>query len=131
MFIIAIIIVDRMVDSMEIVEMQLKQLGCEVTIRKKEALEPKAPGVIAMTPQYVFPSQTTPNQINALDVTPSPAPTSPPVPAFPAPAKASGLSHPPLNAPWLEPFTVVLDPENHHLSMQEIILSINFNPSTP
>lgn len=95
-------VVSRMVDSREIVELQLRQFGCELTIRKKEALKPEASAVVTMPPQYVFPSQPPPSQIKA--PASSPAPTSAPVTELPAPAKSSDSSHPPLKCPMAGTF---------------------------
>jgi len=82
----------RLVDSKDIVELQLKQSDCELMIRKKEALQtPPAP-----TPIHY-----------AAYPPPAPAPVAPPpssssaeaVPALPSPAKASTSSHPTLKSP--------------------------------
>ncbi|KAK3028030.1 hypothetical protein RJ639_038751 [Escallonia herrerae] len=94
----------RLVDSRDIMELQLKQLDCEVLIRKKEALPPPpaAPYVVMQSPppQAMVPSQFPPAQVAA-----APAPTSPPVsaPALPAPAKPTS-SHPPLKCPMAGTF---------------------------
>ncbi|XP_076903701.1 biotin carboxyl carrier protein of acetyl-CoA carboxylase, chloroplastic-like [Bidens hawaiensis] len=93
----------RLVDSTDIVELELKQPGCEVVIRKKEALPlpPAAASPMVMMqspqPQAVFQSQPLP---------PPPPPTvvaaaSPSAPATPAKLKSS---HPPLKSPMAGTF---------------------------
>lgn len=93
----------RLVDSRDIVELQLKQDGCEVLIRKKEALAPPpAPPMVMMQssqPQAMFHSQPPPPQAAP---TPSAPALSPPAPA-PAPAKPKS-SHPPLKCPMAGTF---------------------------
>lgn len=82
----------KLVDSRDIVELQLKQLDCELVIRKKEALpQPQIP------PQYVM--MQPPNQQSFAPSMPppsapaaSPAPSTPaslPPPSPPAPSKSS------------------------------------------
>ncbi|XP_057962418.1 biotin carboxyl carrier protein of acetyl-CoA carboxylase 2, chloroplastic [Malania oleifera] len=97
----------KLVDSRDIMELQLKQRDCELIIRKKEALPqpvPAASAIIMQPPMAhpVFPSQPQPTQATA------PAPASPassaPPPALPAPAKASKSSHPPLKCPMAGTF---------------------------
>ncbi|KAL1809624.1 hypothetical protein ACET3Z_026614 [Daucus carota] len=90
----------KMVDSREIVELQLKQLGCELVIRKKEAI-PKPQHVQAsLPPQYVFPSETPLARPSA--PAPLPQPTTAPAPA---PALAAlPPSHPPLKCPMAGTF---------------------------
>ncbi|KAG2333803.1 hypothetical protein Bca52824_004983 [Brassica carinata] len=71
----------KLVDSRDIVELQLKQLDCELVIRKKEALpQPQSPA------QYVMMQQ--PNQSSYVQSQPS-TPPSLPSPSPPAPAKSS------------------------------------------
>lgn len=72
----------RLVDSRDIVELQLKQLDCELIIRKKEALpQPPTPAPIAMMQS------------------PSPPPAMPPVPTAPAPAPSAPTPAPSVAAP--------------------------------
>nr|AEI16460.1 chloroplast acetyl-CoA carboxylase biotin-containing subunit [Brassica rapa] len=78
----------KLVDSRDIVELQLKQLDCELVIRKKEALpQPESPA------QYVMMQQ--PNQSSYVQSVPPPPPSAPsapaslPSPSPPAPAKSS------------------------------------------
>ncbi|KAG6512910.1 hypothetical protein ZIOFF_031049 [Zingiber officinale] len=93
----------ELVDSRDIVELQLKQNDCEVIIRKKEALpQPPPPQVVMMQPPAspLPVSQAIP-QPSPAPALPSPASPAPPAPA-PAPAstpKALKTSHPPLKSP--------------------------------
>ncbi|KAL8152210.1 hypothetical protein V2J09_009970 [Rumex salicifolius] len=82
----------KLVDSKDIVELQMKQLDCEVLIRKKEAIAPLvAPPMVMMQPQPA-------PQVAAAPVpqaTPSlPAPSAPS-----APPKPTKSSLPPLKSP--------------------------------
>lgn len=85
----------RLVDSRDIVELKLKQLDCEILIRKKEAVQqthiPNPAHVITMqSPPTVAPSQAPQS---------SPPTSAPPLPA-PAPvAKPAKPSLPPFNSP--------------------------------
>ncbi|XVF50012.1 hypothetical protein PTKIN_Ptkin04bG0061400 [Pterospermum kingtungense] len=94
----------KLVDSRDIVELQLKQPECEVTIRKKDALPvpqpPIAPHVINMqaSPPAILPTpppQVAPPTSSAPAALPSP-------PAPPQPSKSS--SHPPLKCPMAGTF---------------------------
>ncbi|KAF5957684.1 hypothetical protein HYC85_004909 [Camellia sinensis] len=90
----------KLVDSRDIMELQLKQLDCELVIRKKEALQVAAP-VVMMQPhsaQAMVPSQFPQAQVSA--PIPSP-PASAPVPPSPAKPKSS---HPPLKCPMAGTF---------------------------
>lgn len=94
----------KLVDSRDIVELQLKQQDCEVIIRKKEALpQPAAPApIVTMHPPSVpevHPSQPPPVHTPAAS---APASSSPP--ALPAPAKSSKSSHPTLKCPMAGTF---------------------------
>lgn len=97
---------NRLVDSKDITELQLKQMGCELLIRKKEALEPPplAPAAPFMMPpnfHQVMPAQPSPAPMAA----PVPTSSAPvPKPALPAPAKSSGSCHPPLKCPMAGTF---------------------------
>ncbi|KAL0403377.1 UNVERIFIED_CONTAM: Biotin carboxyl carrier protein of acetyl-CoA carboxylase 1, chloroplastic [Sesamum radiatum] len=91
----------ELVDSKDIVELQLKQLDCELLIRK-EALTP--PPALVTNVQL----QTQPAVLAPVP-TPSPVPTATPSPASsrsPAPPKAqpSKSSHPPLKCPMAGTF---------------------------
>lgn len=94
----------KLVDSKDIVELKLKQLNCEVLIRKKEAMpQPEyAPQQYAPQPAVLYsqPSQTAP------PVAPShtlalPAPSTP---TSPPPVKLPKSSHPPLKSPMAGTF---------------------------
>ncbi|KAI3459127.1 hypothetical protein Pfo_015790 [Paulownia fortunei] len=92
----------KFVDSKDIVELQLKQLDCELLIRKKEALPPPPPPIT-----YVQ-SQPQPAVLPPVS-TPSPAPTTAPSPAptpasSPPKAQPSKSSHPPLKSPMAGTF---------------------------
>ncbi|KAL2951087.1 hypothetical protein AAZX31_19G026900 [Glycine max] len=93
----------KLVDSRDIVELQLKQSDCELMIRKKEALQP--PPIIAPAPPPMhyatFPSPSSPLPAEA-----APASSAPPkaAPALPSPGKASTSSHPPLKCPMAGTF---------------------------
>lgn len=96
----------KLVDSRDIMELQMKQSDCELIIRKKEALQPPE-CIVNMPPtmpHMMYP--TAPPAAPAAAPTPAPAPASPassvPVPALPPPAKKS--SHPPLKCPMAGTF---------------------------
>ncbi|KAJ0776982.1 putative acetyl-CoA carboxylase [Helianthus annuus] len=95
----------ELVDSRDIMELQIKQDDCEVIIRKKEALPPPpAPPTVMMQspqPQPMFHSQPPPPQAAAASSS-APAPSTSP-PALPAPAKPKS-SHPPLKCPMAGTF---------------------------
>lgn len=91
----------RLVDSRDIVELQLKQPECEITIRKKEALQPhraaasapvtmlRAPTPPLLLPQAVFPSlQPSSPPMSSSAPAPSPSKVSPA-----PPSKAGASSH--------------------------------------
>lgn len=91
----------KLVDSRDIAELQVKQLDCEILIRKKEAMLPAAP-VASMPPpltHVMLPSPPPP----AATASASPPPSAP-VSTSPAPAKASTSSHPPLKCPMAGTF---------------------------
>ncbi|XP_031476976.1 biotin carboxyl carrier protein of acetyl-CoA carboxylase, chloroplastic-like [Nymphaea colorata] len=94
----------KLVDSRDIVELQLKQLDCELVIRKKEALpQPPSPAPMVMmqppAPQPMASTQPPPSPV----ATPAPAPSA--IPALPPPAaKSSRSSHPPLKCPMAGTF---------------------------
>lgn len=86
-------------------ELHLKQQGCELIIRKKEALQQQAaPATVVMqspAPQAMWPYQMPPAPVSAPAAPVSAAPaTSPPAsaPALPSPAKPKS-SHPPMKCP--------------------------------
>ncbi|KAK7295437.1 hypothetical protein RJT34_18346 [Clitoria ternatea] len=98
----------KLVDSRDIVELQLKQADCELMIRKKEALQPPPAAAVAPTPQpyYAYPTNPLPAPPPPV-AAPGPAPASPPpskaAPALPA-GKTSTSSHPPLKCPMAGTF---------------------------
>ncbi|KAI8543235.1 hypothetical protein RHMOL_Rhmol08G0201600 [Rhododendron molle] len=96
----------RLVDSRDIVELQLKQLDCELIIRKKEALEQNtatAP-VVMMQPHYpqAMAPYHPPQHSAPTSASPSPSPAAL-LPAPPAPAKPKS-SHPPFKCPMAGTF---------------------------
>ncbi|KAJ4960572.1 hypothetical protein NE237_020482 [Protea cynaroides] len=88
----------KLVDSRDVMELQLKQQDCEIIIRKKEAL-PQPPVVMMQSTS----PQAMPSQLPAAQSSPptSPAPVAPAsaAPALPAPAKMSKSLHPPMKCP--------------------------------
>ncbi|XP_071733171.1 biotin carboxyl carrier protein of acetyl-CoA carboxylase 1, chloroplastic-like isoform X2 [Rutidosis leptorrhynchoides] len=94
----------ELVDSRDIMELQLKQDDYEVVIRKKEALPPPpAPPMMVMQssqPQAMFHSQPAPPQAAA---PPSAAAPSASPPTLPAASKPKS-SHPPLKCPMAGTF---------------------------
>lgn len=96
----------KLVDSRDIVELQLKQLDCEVLIRKKEAMpQPPPPAPVYTMSSMPHPmlqhQQPPPQAVAPAPATPAPS-ASPP--ALPAPAKPSSSSHPPLKCPMAGTF---------------------------
>lgn len=88
----------KLVDSRDIVELQLKQVNCEVWIRKKEALpQPPAPAPVmmhapALPPTYqAAPSASAPS-------------SAAPIAALPPAPKSASSSHPPLKCPMAGTF---------------------------
>ncbi|GAV89208.1 Biotin_lipoyl domain-containing protein [Cephalotus follicularis] len=96
----------KLVDSRDIVELQLKQLDCELIIRKKEALPQPSPASIVMmhspSPSLAMPS-TPPAPAPMTSSPPRPTSSSPPPPAASA-AKSTKSSHPPLKCPMAGTF---------------------------
>ncbi|KAM3760975.1 hypothetical protein ACB098_01G232900 [Castanea mollissima] len=95
----------KLVDSRDISELQLKQMDCELIIRKKEALQQAAPSapVVSMPPHLNYATLPSPPP-PATAAAPASPPPSAPAPALPAPAKASASSHPPLKCPMAGTF---------------------------
>lgn len=89
----------KLVDSRDIVELQLKQLGCEVVIRKKEALpQPPSPAPLTVhsySPPVAPPAPSAP--------APAPAPTAATPSTSPA-VKSAKSSLPPLKCPMAGTF---------------------------
>ncbi|XP_010089617.2 biotin carboxyl carrier protein of acetyl-CoA carboxylase 2, chloroplastic isoform X1 [Morus notabilis] len=96
----------KLVDSRDIVELQLKQLDCELTLRKKEALEPpQVPIVPTPTPLPHAMYQSPPPAVApAATTAPASPPPSSPTPASPTPPKTNQSSHPPLKCPMAGTF---------------------------
>ena len=92
----------RLVDSRDIMELQLKQLDCEVLIRKREALpQPPPPGPVTLMHSHV--------QSGAPQAQPVPAPAPALAPAAPTPSTSSAVksaksSLPPLKCPMAGTF---------------------------
>ncbi|XP_062029759.1 biotin carboxyl carrier protein of acetyl-CoA carboxylase 2, chloroplastic isoform X2 [Rosa rugosa] len=97
----------KLVDSRDIVELQMKQLDLELVIRKKEALEKPAPQApfASAPPPYPYPMQYGPPP-PAPAAAPAPASPAPAAsaPALPAPAKPAASAHPPLKCPMAGTF---------------------------
>ena len=94
----------RLVDSRDVIELQLRQQDCELVIRKKEALPSPPPNpVVVMHQQGAQPAFQ--QQFAPLPAAPpSPASSSPaPSPAA-APPAAAKSSHPPLKSPMAGTF---------------------------
>ncbi|KAL2482392.1 Biotin carboxyl carrier protein of acetyl-CoA carboxylase 2 [Forsythia ovata] len=96
----------KLVDSRDIMELQLKQMDCEVLIRKKEALpQPSAAAPVfyaqPSTHQAIVSPQLPPSNVPAPASPVSSTPAS--VPAPPAPLKPKS-SHPPLKCPMAGTF---------------------------
>lgn len=89
----------RLVDSRDIVELQLKQSDCELMIRKKEALQPP-PATAMPQPLYypTLPSPQPPPPPTAAASAPADSPPSKATLALPSPKKSSS-PHPPLKCP--------------------------------
>ncbi|XVE56843.1 hypothetical protein DITRI_Ditri04bG0043300 [Diplodiscus trichospermus] len=99
----------ELVDSRDIVELQLKQPECEVSIRKKEALMPQPPIAPVITMQAPPPPAMVPSPLPPpAQVTPpissSPAASPSALEAAPAPPQPSKSSHPPLKCPMAGTF---------------------------
>ncbi|RID42032.1 hypothetical protein BRARA_J01950 [Brassica rapa] len=96
----------KLVDSRDIVELELKQLDCEIVIRKKEALQQQA----TQPPAPVYHSMMPPPPMAGLPMPPSPPVSPPPSPAPSSaaetakPATAPSSSHPPLKSPMAGTF---------------------------
>lgn len=91
-----------MVDSKDIVELQLKQLDCEVLIRKKEALPP--PPSPPMTYYQSQPQPAALPPVSAPSPVPAAAPSTPSPAASPPKAQPAKSSHPPLKCPMAGTF---------------------------
>ncbi|GAB2282211.1 hypothetical protein Dimus_016761 [Dionaea muscipula] len=78
----------KLVDSRDIVELQLKQLDCELLIRKKEAISlPPSPAPVVMQPS--------PPTVNHYVASPAPAPAPAPAPTVAsAPSSTAAVTQP-------------------------------------
>ncbi|KAE8695752.1 Biotin carboxyl carrier protein of acetyl-CoA carboxylase [Hibiscus syriacus] len=98
----------KLVDSRDFIELQLKQLDCELVIRKKEALQPPESAAPIVMPQYMPQAmfQTPPPAAPVAAPAPAPASPAPPAaaPSSPPPAKRRNSSHPPLRCPMAGTF---------------------------
>ncbi|KAF7822423.1 biotin carboxyl carrier protein of acetyl-CoA carboxylase, chloroplastic-like [Senna tora] len=95
----------KLVDSRDIVELQLKQSDCELMIRKKEALQPPpATAVAPVSPPVQYQSFPSPPPAPVSASAPASPPPSKPAPATPSPGKPSASSHPPLKCPMAGTF---------------------------
>ncbi|XP_073294379.1 biotin carboxyl carrier protein of acetyl-CoA carboxylase 1, chloroplastic-like [Primulina huaijiensis] len=89
----------KLVDSREIVELQLKQMDCELVVRKKEALQqPSIAAPVIKPPPYqaMIPPQLAPANVPVPASSVPSAPAALPVPPTPAKPKSS---HPPFKCP--------------------------------
>ncbi|ESW23298.1 hypothetical protein PHAVU_004G035000 [Phaseolus vulgaris] len=96
-FISQVVDLVKVVDSRDVVELQLKQLDCEIVIRKKEALQPPPVMAPASPPPMHYAAFAPPPAAPAAAPASSSSPKAPP--ALPSPAKASSPSHPPMKSP--------------------------------
>lgn len=92
----------RLVDSRDIVELQLKQYDCELLIRKKEAL-PQPPPPPPAPMNYAFSQPMSPPSSPAFQPASAPAATPAPAASLPA-AKSSSSSLPPYKSPMAGTF---------------------------
>ncbi|KAI4303768.1 hypothetical protein MLD38_039363 [Melastoma candidum] len=90
----------ELVDTRDIIELQLKQTECEVTIRKKEALRPPS----AAPPAFMMHQPPPLPPVAAAPSPPSKAVSAPSMIAAAPPPKPSVLSHPPLKCPMAGTF---------------------------
>ncbi|XP_021283415.1 biotin carboxyl carrier protein of acetyl-CoA carboxylase, chloroplastic isoform X2 [Herrania umbratica] len=95
----------KLVDSRDIVELQLKQLDCELIIRKKEAMsQPPSAAPVVMMQSPSLPSVMPPNPAVPAPAPSGPAPPAPtPAPSLAAP-KSAKSSLPPLKCPMAGTF---------------------------
>ncbi|KAL2463166.1 biotin carboxyl carrier protein of acetyl-CoA carboxylase 1 [Forsythia ovata] len=93
----------RLVDSKDIVELELKQIDCELLIRKNESLPPPPSGHITPAQSYTQPTvlSPVPTPSSASTSAPSPAPTPSPSPPK---TQTSKSSHPLLKSPMAGTF---------------------------
>lgn len=98
----------KLVDSKDIVELELKQGDYELTIRKKEALQPPPASVVAPAsqpfPYFAHPYPQAPPPPPVATSAPASAPPSKAALALPAPGNTSASSHPPFKCPMAGTF---------------------------
>ncbi|XP_027348927.1 biotin carboxyl carrier protein of acetyl-CoA carboxylase, chloroplastic-like isoform X2 [Abrus precatorius] len=93
----------KLVDSRDIVELKLKQLDCEVTIRKKEAM-PQLQSPLQPVTAYSPPSLAMPPVAPASMPTPTSARPAPTPSTSPPAVKSAKSSHAPLKSPMAGTF---------------------------
>ncbi|KAL2482243.1 Biotin carboxyl carrier protein of acetyl-CoA carboxylase 1 [Forsythia ovata] len=93
----------KLVDSKDIVELELKQNDCELLIRKKEALPPPPSAHITPAQSYTQPAVQLPVPTPSSVSTPAPSPAPTPSPSPPK-TQTSKSSHPPLKSPMAGTF---------------------------
>lgn len=95
----------RLVDSRDIVELELKQAGYELTIRKKEALQPPP---VAAQQSFSYPAypyhQAPPPPPPPSVATSAPASAPPAKATLALPTKSSASSHPQIKCPMAGTF---------------------------
>ncbi|CAK9186026.1 unnamed protein product [Ilex paraguariensis] len=97
----------KFVDSKDIMELQLKQLDCELTIRKKEAVQPPPPAAPVFAMQYPLPQsvhQSPPPPAQVLPPVSAGSSPSAAAPVLAIPAKTNNSSHPTLKCPMAGTF---------------------------
>ncbi|KAL3630921.1 hypothetical protein CASFOL_023905 [Castilleja foliolosa] len=93
----------KLVDSKDIMELELKQLDCELLIRKKEALPPPPSAPITYAQSQPQPTALPP--VSTTSPMPTAAPSPAPTPALSPPkAQPPKSSHPPLKCPMAGTF---------------------------
>ncbi|CAF2119767.1 unnamed protein product [Brassica napus] len=94
----------KLVDSRDIVELELKQLDCEIVIRKKEALQQQQPAPPAPVYHSMPPPPTAGFPMPPSQPVAPPASTPSSAPATEKPATAPASSDPPLKSPMAGTF---------------------------
>ncbi|KAE8727182.1 Biotin carboxyl carrier protein of acetyl-CoA carboxylase [Hibiscus syriacus] len=96
----------KLVDSRDVIELQLKQSDCELEIRKKEALQPPESASPIVMPQYMPQAMFQTPPLAAAVAGPAPASPTPPAsaPSSLPPAKTGNSSRPPLKCPMAGTF---------------------------
>ncbi|GFZ14545.1 chloroplastic acetylcoenzyme A carboxylase 1 [Actinidia rufa] len=94
----------KLVDSRDIVELQLKQLDCELLIRKKEALPQPTPSTPVVMMHSPPPTAPVSPPFHAPPPVAAPARSAPTLPPAPSTPSASKSSLPPLKCPMAGTF---------------------------